>query len=87
MIISTSTWKAQIFKKFEKVKVWKFSHLKKSAITFAQGCTGSPKSLIKQKHTQRETIPVYSVSSFQLDVKLLLTPKQAIFLQESLQLS
>ena len=32
-------WNTQIFKKFEIVKVWKFSHSKKSAITFAQGCT------------------------------------------------
>ena len=39
MLTYTSISKAQIFKKFEKVKVWKFSHLKKSAITFAQGCT------------------------------------------------
>ena len=39
MLSNTSIWKTQIFKKFEKVKVWKFSHLKKSAITFAQGCT------------------------------------------------
>ena len=37
MLTNTSLWNAQIFKKFE--KVWKFSHLKKSAITFAQGCT------------------------------------------------
>ena len=39
MLTNTSIWKAQIFKKYEKVKVWKFSHLKKSATTFAQGCT------------------------------------------------
>ena len=39
MLSNTSIWNAQIFKKFEKFKVWKFSHLKKSAITFAQGCT------------------------------------------------
>ena len=38
MLTNTSIWKDQIFKKFEKVKVCKFSHLKKSAITFAQGC-------------------------------------------------
>ena len=39
MLTNTNIWKAQIYKKFEKVEVWKFSHLKKSAITFAQGCT------------------------------------------------
>ena len=39
MLTNTSLWNTQIFKKFEKVKVWKFSHLTKSAITFAQGCT------------------------------------------------
>ena len=39
MLSNTSIWKTQIFRKFEKVKVWKFSYLKKSAITFAQGCT------------------------------------------------
>ena len=39
MLTNTSFWNAQIFKKFEKGKVWKFSHLKKSAIAFAQGCT------------------------------------------------
>ena len=39
MLTNTSIWKVQIFKKFEKIKVWKFSHLKKSAIIFAQGCT------------------------------------------------
>ena len=37
MLTNTSVWNTQIFKKFDKVKVWKFSHLKKSAITFAQG--------------------------------------------------
>ena len=39
MLSNTSIWNSQIFKKFEKFKVWKFSYLKKSAITFAQGCT------------------------------------------------
>ena len=38
MLTYTSIWKTQIFKKFEKVKVWNFSH-KPSAIIFAQECT------------------------------------------------
>ena len=38
MLTNTYIWNTQSFKKFEKVKVWKFSHLKESAITFAQGC-------------------------------------------------
>ena len=39
MLTNTSILNRQIFKKIEEVKIWKFLHLEKSAITFAQGCT------------------------------------------------
>ena len=51
MLTNTSIWKAQIFKKFEKAKVWKFSHLKKSAITFAQGCAPQTANIENQWYT------------------------------------